>query len=183
VSKLNSKLRFFICDFDGVFTDNNVYLNSKGQEFVRCSRYDGYGIRILKAANEMGLANLEISILSTETNKVVSRRAAKLKVECFSGIENKLAFLKEVYFPLFGLDIDKGLSQLIYLGNDLNDLAIMKKAKVSFAPKDSHPLVIKNASFVLKNKLGGNGFVREVIESILGKRNLLSVVDYLESKH
>ena len=112
----------------------------------------------------------------------MSRRAAKLKVDCFSGIENKLIFLKEVYFPLFGLDIERGLSQLIYLGNDLNDLAIMKKARVSFAPKDSHPLVLKNASFVLQNKLGGSGFVREVIESILGKKNLLSVVDHLESK-
>jgi YrbI family 3-deoxy-D-manno-octulosonate 8-phosphate phosphatase len=178
----NKQLRFFISDFDGVFTDNYVYLNSKGQEFVKCSRSDGYGIKILKAANKIGLVNLEIGLLSTEKNKVVNKRAQKLGISCFSGIENKYNFLEEFYFPSFGLDAKSGFSNLIYLGNDLNDLSVIKKAGISFAPKDAHELIQKSASYVLHNKAGGQGFVREVIENILGRKNLLTALNYLEKK-
>jgi len=178
----NEQYRFFICDFDGVFTDNQVYLNNRGKEFVKCSRSDGYGIKLLKTANKMGLVNLEIAILSSEKNKVVNKRAKKLEITCFSGIENKYTFFEKIYFPSFGLDIETGFSKLIYLGNDLNDLRIMKKAAISFAPKDSHPLILRTASYVLEDKVGGQGFVRGVIENIVGRRNLISVLNFLEEK-
>jgi YrbI family 3-deoxy-D-manno-octulosonate 8-phosphate phosphatase len=178
----SDQFRFFITDFDGVFTDNSVYINDKGNEFVKCSRSDGYGIKILKTANELGLVNFEMAILSTEKNKVVNKRAQKLEISCFSGIDNKYSFLEEFYFPSFGFDVKKGFSKLIYLGNDLNDLRVIKNAKLSFAPKDSHPIIQKSATKVLKNKTGGHGFVREVIENILGDKNLLTTIKYLEEK-
>jgi YrbI family 3-deoxy-D-manno-octulosonate 8-phosphate phosphatase len=176
-----NKFSFFVCDFDGVFTDNHVYLNEYGEEFVKCSRSDGYGIDILKSANEIKLSDLNIAILSLERNSVVKARAKKLNVPSFTRVKNKYVFLEKTYFPSFGIDADEGFSRLIYLGNDLNDLKVIQNAQISFAPIDSHSLVLNKATYVLDSK-GGDGFVRQVIENILGVENVLTVLDHLESE-
>ena len=176
-----NRFSFFVCDFDGVFTDNHVYLNGRGEEFVKCSRSDGYGMAILKSANEIGLSNLSIAILSLETNSVVKARAKKLKVPSFTRVKNKYVFLEKTYFPSFGIDADEGFSRLIYLGNDLNDLKVIQKAQISFAPIDSHSIVLNKATYVLDCK-GGDGFVRQVIEKVLGVEKVSIILDHLEDE-
>jgi N-acylneuraminate cytidylyltransferase len=174
-------LWFFLSDFDGVLTDNSVYLNRFGQEFVKCSRADGLGIQMLKNANQLGIVNLEMGILSTEKNRVVKARAKKLGLKCYYGIDSKYNFLKNEYFPNFNLTAAEGFKKLIYLGNDINDLNVIKHAKVSIVPGDSHPLIQQNASFVIDSKFGGNGFVREVIERLLGPKNLKLLYESIDS--
>jgi YrbI family 3-deoxy-D-manno-octulosonate 8-phosphate phosphatase len=176
-----NKFSFFVCDFDGVLTDNHIYLNENGEEFVKCSRSDGFGIDILKSANDIKLSSLSIAILSLERNSVVKARAKKLNVPSFTGVKNKYVFLEKTYFPSFGIDADEGFSRLIYLGNDLNDLKVIQKAQISFVPIDSHSLLLKKATFVLDCK-GGDGFVRQVIENILGAEKVLTILDHLESE-
>ena len=103
--------KLIVFDFDGVFTDNTVYVSEDGREMVRCSREDSLGINMLQARN------LPMFILSTETNPVVAARAAKLKLKAFQGCGNKRQFL-ESYLNEHNLSSE----DVIYMGNDLNDL-------------------------------------------------------------
>lgn len=153
-------VRAIVFDFDGVFTDNKVYVDAHGNETVCCDRRDGLGIDLLRKQFSQH-QDVEIFILSTETNPVVLARAKKMKIHCYHGIRNKIAFLREH----FSHDPDI-FSGLVYLGNDLNDLSVMEHAAYSIAPADAHPLVKANASQVLP-ELGGCGFVRAFVETLL----------------
>jgi 3-deoxy-D-manno-octulosonate 8-phosphate phosphatase (KDO 8-P phosphatase) len=157
--------RTIFFDFDGVFTDNKVYLNEQGQEWVRCDRGDGLGFGMLKSFMKRSELTTDIVVLSKETNSVVSARARKLKLDCHQGIRNKLEFVESYSLSKFGSK-DEIFKGLIYLGNDLNDLAVIVRAGFSVVPSDSHPLVQKHASVVLPQK-GGDGFIRAFVEKLL----------------
>lgn len=155
-----------VFDFDGVFTDNYVYVDENAIESIKVSRSDGYAINLLKTYLKLKKINVSILILSTETNKVVKARADKLKIECLLGAANKLETLER----RFRIECPKNpnpFSGLIYFGNDLNDLPVMLKAGLSFAPSDAHPRV-KVASTHVLNSSGGHGFVREGVEFVIG---------------
>ena len=70
--------KYLALDFDGIFTDNKVYCDSNGNEFVRCCKYDSMALSIFKKYDYLKKMDLEIFILSSEKNKVVSKRAKKL---------------------------------------------------------------------------------------------------------
>lgn len=144
-----------IFDFDGVFTDNSVYVMENGAEAVRCSRSDGLGISMLLKQN------IPMFILSTEENPVVSARAKKLKINVFQGCKDKASFLMD-YFHRHQIDV----SRSIYVGNDVNDLEAMRLASFSACPADADDSV-KNVASVILNKNGGNGAVRELCDKIL----------------
>ena len=145
-----------VFDFDGVLTDNKVIVSEDGTESVVCSRGDGLGMEMARKSG------LKMLILSKEVNKVVSARGRKLKVEVIQGIEDKPIELQK-YCRKYKISLDK----VMYVGNDLNDLAVMAIVGTSVAPKNSHPRVLKAASIVLENN-GGDGAVRELIEDRLG---------------
>ena len=105
------ELRLVAFDFDGVFTDNSVYVAQDGTESVRCVRSDGIG---LQALARLGVSTV---IISTETNPVVTARSRKLSVRCIQGCEDKRAALDAVVREL-GID----LSQAAFVGNDINDI-------------------------------------------------------------
>ena len=155
-----------VFDFDGVFTDNYVYVDSHGNEIVRCSRADSYGINLLKMAKTKTSDLFDFFVLSTETNPVVASRCKKMGLACHSGEGNKWEFLQEWLknnrkgLPLPELGV-------LYFGNDLNDLEVMSHVGASICPSDAHPEVKRIATFVLSS-LGGQGFVREGIEFVLG---------------
>ena len=87
---LIKNIRLVAFDFDGVFTDNMVYVLEDGSEAVRCSRSDGIGLQKLKKLK------IETAIISTEPNPVVSARARKLDIECFQDCHDKRAVLDEI---------------------------------------------------------------------------------------
>lgn len=151
-----------VFDFDGVFTDNKVWVDQDGIESVRCDRGDGLGFDLLRAFIQKNNWALNYFILSKEKNPVVSARAQKIQVDCIQCMSDKAAHLKK---HLINNNLDP--DGLIYLGNDLNDLAAMQIAGFSIAPADSHPLIFKQADLVLERK-GGDGFVREFIEMLIG---------------
>ena len=155
-----------VFDFDGVFTNNKLFVDQNGIEHVAVSRSDGYAIELLKKAKLKNLHNLDFFVLSTETNPVVKSRCEKMKLECISGISNKLEYLTS-RISLQGIDIDEGFRKTIYLGNDLNDLSVMRKVGLSIAPADAHCTIKEISSIVGKNK-GGQEFVREIVELMLG---------------
>ena len=85
---MNNKIDIIIYDFDGVMTNNKVYVDQNGNETVQVNRADGLGISEIK---KLGIEQI---IISTEKNPVVVKRAEKLGISCMQGIENKKAALK-----------------------------------------------------------------------------------------
>jgi YrbI family 3-deoxy-D-manno-octulosonate 8-phosphate phosphatase len=161
-----------VFDFDGVFTDNRVSTNSDGTESVITSKYDSLAVSLLlEVAPEFGIQTF---VLSSEVSPVVQMRCKKMGIECFPGVQNKLAFVLEK----FGEGV---LRNMIFVCNDLNDLRLMNRVGFTFVPSDSPPQV-KAIADQISNRLGGHGFVREVIEILLGDRinesSLLSGVGY-----
>jgi N-acylneuraminate cytidylyltransferase len=144
-----------IFDFDGVFTDNKVYVDQDGRETVRCDRGDGMGIEMLKKAG------IPMLILSKEKNPVVEARARKLEIECVQGVEDKISELVK-WAELTGVH----LTQCLYMGNDVNDLNCMNRVGISVAPRDAHHSVRTSTSLILDSS-GGCGALRELAEKVL----------------
>lgn len=145
-------VRMVAFDFDGVFTDNMVYVSEDGTEMVRCYRGDGLGLSKLKAAG------IEIIVISTETNPVVSQRSRKLGIRCIQGCPDKCAALK-----LVTREMGLSLSQVAFVGNDFNDLSCLTSVGLPIIVQDAHPEVIPSAKY--RTSLpGGHGAVREVCD-------------------
>jgi 3-deoxy-D-manno-octulosonate 8-phosphate phosphatase (KDO 8-P phosphatase) len=167
-------LHTIVFDFDGVFTDNKVYVFDDGREAVRCDRADGLGIDLLRAVRARTGAQFDMLVLSREQNLVVGARARKLGLTCIQGANDKLDTLTH-YFRQQHPTVSAPFAGLIYFGNDLNDLAIMRRSGFSVAPADAHPHIRAHASVVLPEH-GGCGFVRAGIEQLV-RVNGLSVAE------
>jgi YrbI family 3-deoxy-D-manno-octulosonate 8-phosphate phosphatase len=147
-------LRLVAFDFDGVFTDNTVWVFEDGREAVRCSRADGIGLDKLR-----GLG-IELAIISTEVNPVVSARARKLKLRCIQACNDKSAALADL---ARSLDVD--LSRTAFVGNDVNDLPAFAIAGMAIAVADAHPEAANRAAWITTAR-GGHGAVREICDRI-----------------
>lgn len=152
---LPSQLDLVVFDFDGVMTDDRVYVDQNGVESVACSRSDGLGVERLR---RIGVPML---ILSKEANPVVSARAAKLGIECLQGVQDKVAALRDLA-PTRGIS----LKNCVFVGNDINDLPLLKEVGCPAAPNDARPEVLEVARLVLPAP-GGRGAVRALAEAII----------------
>ena len=150
--QLIRKIRLLVFDFDGVFTDNAVWVHQDGTESVRCSRSDGLGLSRLR---QLGL---QMMVLSTEENPVVSARCRKLKLSCVQGVPDKALKLNELAAAA-GVD----MAFVAYVGNDINDLGCLKQAGLPIVVADAHPDVVGLGR--LRTTLpGGYGAVREICD-------------------
>ena len=154
-----------IFDFDGVFTDNKVYVDENGKETIKCDRADGLALDILRKFKEKNNWEIDYFILSKEKNSVVQKRSEKLKIKCYRNIGDKKLFIKNYLIKRFSNYIESK-EGVIYVGNDLNDLSAIQLCGFSIAPFDAHHIIKSEVSIVLQKK-GGDGFVREVIERII----------------
>lgn len=150
-----ARIKLLVLDFDGVMTDNKVYVDENGKETVCCSRQDGLGIENLKKSG------VKILVISKEKNRVVSARCKKLRIKSIQGAKDKSKILKQLL-----KDLNIPPRQVCYLGNDITDMECVKLAGVGCAVRDSHPSLFKVADYVTINK-GGNGAVREICDLIL----------------
>jgi 3-deoxy-D-manno-octulosonate 8-phosphate phosphatase (KDO 8-P phosphatase) len=165
-----SEFKTLVFDFDGVFTDDKVYINEHGTESVACNKADGLGFEILKNYININNIQLDYFILTREKNKAVVKRAEKLKIKVFTATNNKYDFMNE-YFGSLNESSNTEFEKMIYVGNDLNDLELIQKVKLSFCPSDAHYSVKEKCSYVLKQK-GGCGAVRELIEMLVNYKNM-----------
>ncbi len=149
---LISKIRLVAFDFDGVFTDNMVYVLEDGIEAVRCFRSDGLGLKKLK---QLGI---ETIIISTEANPVVSARAKKLKIRCIQDCDDKRAALEGIVEEL-GIT----LAEVAFVGNDINDLPCLSCVALPIVVQDAHPDVVAHAVYRTR-RAGGYGAVREICD-------------------
>jgi YrbI family 3-deoxy-D-manno-octulosonate 8-phosphate phosphatase len=157
-------------DFDGVLTDNKVWLDQDGRELVRCDRADGFGFDLVRAFQRQRGLDVEFFIISKEANAVVSARARKLRLACHQAVSDKLTFMTTYLADRFPSQSD-AFTGLAYLGNDLNDLPLMRRAGFAVAPADAHPKIREVAHFVLEQR-GGEGFLRAFVERLLDINNL-----------
>jgi YrbI family 3-deoxy-D-manno-octulosonate 8-phosphate phosphatase len=141
-------------DFDGVFTDNTVYVTQDGLESVRCWRGDGIGLSRLRTVG------VHIVILSTEINPVVTVRADKLGIECRQGLDDKESALKE-----FCATLGVSPKQAAFVGNDINDIPALMTVGLPIAVHDAHPEILPFVRYRTVNK-GGQGAVRETCDLI-----------------
>ena len=151
-------VKLVVFDFDGVFTDNTVYVSQDGTESVRCWRSDGLGLAKLK------LVGVPSAIVSTETNPVVTARSKKLDMRCVQGCNDKLAAVQ-------ALADEHGvtLADVAFVGNDTNDLAVLTAVGLPIAVQDAHPAVRAITPHRTKAP-GGRGAVREVCDAIFAAR-------------
>jgi len=152
--------KLVVFDFDGVFTDNRVLVDQDGTESVFCDRGDGMAIEWLNASGIRGL------ILSKERNPVVEARARKVGLPAAQAVDGKAEYLKH-WCNTEGVN----LSDVVYVGNDVNDLECFAIVGCAVAVADADQRV-KDAADVVLTRSGGRGAIREVIESIPACRAL-----------
>mgnify|MGYP003951463909 CR=1 FL=1 len=148
-----------VLDFDGVFTDNSVFLSQDGTESVRCNRSDGAGLAQLK---RMGMPLL---VLSAEENPVVTARCKKLGIPCLQGVSDKRPVL-QAWLEEHHIDPD----HTIYIGNDLPDIPCMQAVGCGVAVADAHPHALDAADLVLQTA-GGHGAIRELVDLMIETAN------------
>jgi 3-deoxy-D-manno-octulosonate 8-phosphate phosphatase (KDO 8-P phosphatase) len=151
-------VRLAVFDFDGVFTDNCVWVDENGGESARCCRADGFGLARLR---EVGVGAV---ILTSETVPVAVARAKKLEIDCRHGLEDKLAALREET-ERRGVPLE----QTAYVGNDVNDAACLRAVGLPVCPADAWPEVAAMARWTLERR-GGEGCVREFCDAVWSAR-------------
>lgn len=158
LQELLASIRLIAFDFDGVFTDNTVYVAQDGVESVRCWRSDGLGLARLR-----GLG-VQCFIISTERNPVVAVRAKKLGLPCKQDIEDKAAAILETCREL-GVPV----RNTMFVGNDINDIPAFKSVGLPVAVGDAYPEVHPHV-LLRTEKPGGLGAVREVCDLVFHAR-------------
>ena len=150
------RIRLFATDVDGVLTDAGMYYAESGDEWKKFNTRDGMGLKLLQKAG------IITAIVTQERTKLVAWRAEKLAIpELHQGVLDKLSLVREMA-ARHGLT----LSQVAYIGDDVNDLETLKEVGFSAAPADGMPQVIAVVDYVCQ-KNGGEGAVREICEMIL----------------
>lgn len=158
-TELLSTVRLIAFDFDGVFTDNTVYVGEDGIETVRCWRSDGLGLARLRTVGVYAF------IISTETNPVVSARAQKLKLPCKQGVEDKAAGILSACEEL---QIEPRYT--MFVGNDINDIPAFRSIGIPVGVADAYPEIYPYILYRTQ-KPGGLGAVREICDLVCRARN------------
>jgi len=153
------KIKLFLTDVDGVMTDAGMYYTENGDEFKKFNTHDGMGLMLLK---EKGIKR---GIITTESTKIVERRAAKLKMDYLyqgKGFGNKLDAALEI------CSIESiNIKDVAYIGDDINCIELLQNVGIAACPANAVPAVKAIPGIILLKKSGGEGAVREFIEMIL----------------
>jgi 3-deoxy-D-manno-octulosonate 8-phosphate phosphatase (KDO 8-P phosphatase) len=148
-------------DVDGTMTDSRITYSQKGDEIKSFNVKDGLAIA---AWRKLGR---QVAIITGRSSEIVARRAKELRIEHFyQGIDNKREVLEELLKKL-----DLNMENVAAIGDDLNDLRMLKAVEISFVPRDASAYVDKIANVILTKK-GGDGAVREMIEYLIMKEGL-----------
>lgn len=154
------KIKLVAMDVDGTLTDGKVYYSKNGEELKAFYIRDGMGIELLHHHG------IKTCIITTETSQIVTARAMKLRIDhVILGSKNKLRDLEELSTEL-GITLD----EVAFIGDDINDIPVIKKVGFSSCPSDAIKYVQEKVDYICSYP-GGNGAVREVIEMILIAQN------------
>lgn len=155
-------IELLVIDIDGTMTDGKIIYSNSGEELKNFHVRDGFGIVYWTKKLKKNVA-----IITGRSSRIVENRAKELGVTYYrQGVHNKLEALDEILEEL-GL----AYANVAVIGDDINDISMMKKAKLSFCPNDASHYV-KDVAKVISKYDGGNGAVREMIEYVLRLDNL-----------
>ena len=150
------KIKMLATDVDGVLTDSGMYYSEQGDEMKKFSTRDGMGLVLLRNAG------YELAIITSQDTKIVERRAAKLKItDLLQGVRDKVAAM-EILMKRHSLKWE----EVAYIGDDVNDLEVMKRVGFAATPSDATDENKKVAHYIAKKK-GGEGCVRELCDMLL----------------
>lgn len=154
--------KLILTDIDGVWTDGGMYYDQTGNEWKRFHTYDSAGVLFCHKMN------IPVGIITGEITDIVKRRAHKLKVDfVYQGVKDKLSVIKNLC-----KELDISLSEVAYIGDDLNDISVLQSVGFSAVPS-SAPVYIKTLATCTLSKKGGDGVFREFVETILLKAGCL----------
>lgn len=165
--------RLIATDIDGVWTDGGMYYSESGEESKRFNTYDSAGVVFCQRLK------IPLAILTGESSQAVRRRAEKLKITyCYTGLADKLAMLRTITG-----DLGVRLEEVAYIGDDINDIAVLQAVGFSACPA-SAPDYIKKLVHRVLSKNGGQGVFREFVEGILTDAGVFEDVlqHYLQQK-
>lgn len=149
--------KLFVLDVDGTLTDGKIYMGAKGEAMKAFDVKDGYGIVHL-----LPVLRITPVIITGRHSKIVENRAKELKIsELHQGESNKLGVLKRIA-EQYGVSPE----EIVYIGDDINDLEAMKWCGFSACPADAVDEVISLSDYLCSRK-GGRGAVREVIDYLM----------------
>ena len=150
-------IKIFLSDVDGVLTDGGMYYTESGDEFKIFNCYDGMGMKLLQ---EKGY---KVGIITSEDKQINRNRARKLKLDFdFHGIKDKLKFMQE-----FCINENLKLSEIAYIGDDINCFDLLSNVGVCACPKNAVSKIKNIPNIKLLNSSGGNGAFREFAEIYL----------------
>jgi YrbI family 3-deoxy-D-manno-octulosonate 8-phosphate phosphatase len=156
------KIKLLILDVDGVMTDGGMYVSENGDQMKRYNTQDGMGIMHLTKSN------FQVGIISSGfTNNMVQKRAELLGIQnCYVGRDPKIEILKD-----WCKKLNLKLEEVAIIGDDINDLEIMKNVGLAVCPSNAVNSV-KSICHIILSKKGGDGCVREFIDNYLLKNPL-----------
>lgn len=155
-------IKLFITDIDGVWTDGGMFYSSDGTELKKFNTSDSAGVLFLK------LLGIPLAIITGENTSIVKRRAEKLGIQfLFMGVKNKMAVAEQLCEQL-----DIPLASVAFIGDDINDIQLLRNAGLSAAPLNAPDYVKSEVNWVIPVK-GGDGAFRAFVERYLHSKNLL----------
>ena len=156
-----AKIKWFFCDIDGTLTDGGVYYSPEGEFLKRFSLRDGTGFFLLRQCG------IKTGFITTENTPIVEQRAKKLKIDKYIfGTHRKVEAIQE-FISSEGLTLEN----VAFIGDELNDVKLLKACGLSFAVGDADTHA-KNVSDIICRKSGGNGAFREAVSIFLGLSNI-----------
>ena len=149
-------IKLVASDCDGVLTDGGMYYLESGDELKKFHVLDGVGFQ------QLHKQGIKTAILTTSVNKLIERRAEKLRVDdLIMGTQDKLRSLQEVC-EMYGFTLDEA----VYIGDDVVDIPAIEACGFGCAPATAHDKVLSVADYITK-KNGGEGCFREIADLIL----------------
>ena len=154
-------IKLIVLDVDGTMTDSHITYSEDGDEIKSFNVKDGLAIASWRRLGK------QVAIITGRSSSIVARRAQELHIEHFyQGVHNKKEVLESLLKKL-----NLTMENVAAIGDDLNDLQMLKSAQISFVPRDASAYVDKIATVILSKK-GGDGAVREMIEYLIIKEGL-----------
>ena len=156
-----SKIKVILTDVDGVLTDGGMYYSNKGDIMKKFHTRDGMGVTLLRKNN------IPSVIVTKEKNEIIKQWSRKMKIDkLLMGVNNKEAVLEKIC-KNYGVKS----SEICYIGDDINDLGLLKLVGLSATPSDGIIETQKICDYVCENN-GGNGVFREVANMILSSQKV-----------
>jgi 3-deoxy-D-manno-octulosonate 8-phosphate phosphatase (KDO 8-P phosphatase) len=160
-----ARVRLACFDVDGVLTDGKLWYMEGGEEIKQFHVHDGLGLQLLRDAG------IQVALITARESRMVEKRARDLGIDhVYQGRKDKLGVFT-MLLESFGLTAD----QACHTGDDLPDLAVMRRAGLAIAVANAHPWILPHVHWTTRQS-GGNGAVREVVDLLLTAQDRVDAV-------